>query len=180
MVELLVYGDRITGRVDKVGRDHFSVRVSADARRDALQLSTAFGTAVVSLADGAANVPVSVRTSGDVLQIQVVGPAEFLQRRRHTRLTIRLLAVVCWQRGDRGGWERVATHTLDLSLGGVHVESAPTVWPSPGSGVLVGLGLPDGSLEIPSQVIGKTAAYGLRLEFVEPAAVEGRLRTLFP
>ena len=58
-VELEVYGDRMTGLVVDQTSDTVRISIPAGKQVAGLQLSTAHGTAVISLPDGAARMPVA-------------------------------------------------------------------------------------------------------------------------
>ena len=169
-VELDVYGDRVTGRLQDAEGDTIRIAIPATERVPGLLLSTCHGTALISLPDGAARVPVSCWAVADVIRLQVIGPAQFVQRRLHTRLAIELPVTLGWLRtGDRA-WDHARSHTVDVSLGGLRIAPATTVWPDSGKSVQVALELPDGPCRLEAQVVGITPDYGLRIVFTDLAA----------
>jgi c-di-GMP-binding flagellar brake protein YcgR len=178
-VELEVYGDRMIGRLRDAEGDTIQITIPVAEQVPGLMLSTAHGTAVISLAGGAVRVPVSCWSGTDVIRLQVIGPAQFIQRRLHSRLTIKLPVSLAWLRAGERVWDHARSHTVDLSLGGVQIASATTVWPPSGVAVQVQLDLPDGPCQVHAEVVGTTPDYGLRLVFtdVDPQVAE-RLRRL--
>lgn len=172
-VELLVYGKRMAGRLAQVSTDNVTVRVAVQDQSVDVQRYTVHGTAVISLDNGAANVPVSVRALGDLVRLQFIGPAEIVQRRQFTRLAVELPVTVCWLAGQVGVWDRAQSRTKDISTGGLRVACTTAAWPSTGSSVLVSFELPTASIQAQAEVIGKTLDYDLRLSFTQitPEAV---------
>ena len=169
-VELLIYGERMTGRLRDIVGDTLSITVPVTEQVGGLLLSTAHGTAVISLEDGAARVPVSCWVSGTLIRLQVIGPIEFIQRRVHPRVTIRLPITLGWLRPGGRAWDHVSSFTVDLSAGGLSVAPVTTVWPSIGSPVQLRLDLPDGPWQTTAEAVGKTPDYGLRLRFTDLSA----------
>jgi hypothetical protein len=168
-VELLVYGDRMNGRVEAVVGDTMSVRIPVREQVGILQVSTAHGSLVISLPDCAAIVPVSCRSAADLVRLQVIGPVEFVQRRLDPRFAFDAPVTLCWRRAEIGAWERAVSRAVDISLGGLRVEPVTTVWPSAGVPVLLSLDFPDRALQAQAETIGKTSDYGLRLRFTDLA-----------
>lgn len=167
-VGLVVAGATMTGRIQHIGPDTISIRIPVADQPDGLRQRRMHGVAVISVRDGAANVPVSIWLKGhDLLVLQLIGPPEFIQRRRFRRAEVEVPATILWQDPHTGTWSFARSRTLDISLGGVKVASAATVWPSRGALVRVKLDLPGGEVDEQAQVIGKTAGYDLRLEFQE-------------
>lgn len=166
-VELVVYGDRMEGRLESFSGDTLRVRIPIPQQVSGLQLSTAHGTATVAIEGGAANLPVSCWPVADVVRLQVIGPVEYIQRRRFTRYQREVPVTLAWAQSTIGAWQRVVTSTVDLSMGGLRVNPASTVWPDAGAKVLISVDLPDGPFHAEAQVVGKTPDYGLRLEFAE-------------
>ena len=168
-VELEIYGDRMTGHFRDSDGDALRITVLVAEQVPALQMSTCHGSAVISIPGGAAIAPVSCWASGDVVRLQVIGPVEFIQRRVHVRRAIRLPVDLGWLRpGDRA-WDHARSHTVDLSLGGLRIAPATTVWPACGVPVQVLLTLPDGPCQLEAEVVGTTPDYGLRLIFTDLA-----------
>jgi hypothetical protein len=178
-VELEVYGDRMSGRLQGAEGEAFEITIPLADQVAALRLSTAHGTVWISLTAGAVRVPVSCWASGDVVRLQVIGPAQFVQRRAHLRFAVQLPAHLGWLRpGDRA-WAQARSHTVDLSLGGLQLAPATTVWPGFGISVQVLLELPDGPCQLAADVLGTTPDYGLRVVFTDLApAAAGRLEQL--
>ena len=167
IVELHVYGERMTGRLGDIVGDTLSITVPVAEQVGGLLLSTAYGTAVISLEDGAAQVPVSCWASGSRIRLQVIGPIEFVQRRVHPRVAVRLPITLGWLQSGGRVWNHVRSFTVDLSAGGLRVAPVTTVWPSSGSPVQLRLDLPDGPWQTTAEAVGKTADYGLRLRFTD-------------
>jgi hypothetical protein len=179
LVELEVYGDRMTGRLVDTSADSIRIRIPARHHASGLRLSTAHGTAEISLAGGAARLPVSCWVTGDLIRLLIIGPPEFVQRRVHTRVAVHLPVTLGWLRPGRRTWDHARSDTVDISLGGLRIAPATTVWPGSGVGVQVMLMLPDGVCQLPAVVVGTTPDYGLRLEFSElPAATATRIERL--
>jgi PilZ domain len=179
LVELTIYGDSMTGHLREISSEELSVTVPVTQQAPGLMLSRAYGTATISMEDGAARVPVSCWAAGDVLRLHIVGPVEFIQRRGHVRVAVRLPAYLGWLRpGDRT-WDHARSFTVDISVGGVQVAPVTTVWPSMGAAVQVMIDLPDGPWQTQAEAVGKTRDYGLRLRFadLDPMAAE-RIRRL--
>lgn len=178
-VELVVYGDRMLGTVQEFSPDGLTVRIPVVRQTPDVRRFKANGTASVSLANGAATMPVAVMPNGELVRLQIIGPVDIVQRRRFVRVDIELPITVGWLDGAVGAWQVAASHTLDLSVGGTRVAFARSVWPSTGTAVGTSLELPAGTFEIPARVVGKTPKYDLRLEFADvPAAAAAALRTL--
>lgn len=178
-VELEVYGDRMSGRLLDTEADTIRIMVPAAEQSAGLLLTTSHGTATISVGGGAVRVPVSCWASGDAIRLQVIGAVQFIQRRMHKRVTLRLPVNLTWLLpGDRA-WGHISAHTVDLSLGGLQIAPTTTVWPSSGSTVRVELQLPTGPCSTTAEVVGTTPDYGLRLVFTAlgPAATE-QLRRL--
>jgi hypothetical protein len=172
-VELSVYGKRMSGRLTQISADNVTVRIPVADQSVDVQRYAVHGTAEISLENGAANVPVSVRALGDLVRLQFVGPAELVQRRQFTRIAIDLPVTVCWLAGKVGVWDRAVSRTKDVSTGGLRVACSTSAWPSTGGSVLVSLELPAASIQAQAVVIGKTLEYDLRLSFTQitPEAV---------
>ncbi|HEX2805934.1 MAG TPA: PilZ domain-containing protein [Kineosporiaceae bacterium] len=168
-VELSVYGKRMAGRLAQISPDNVTVRIPVADQSADVQRYSVHGTAVISLENGAANVPVAVRALGDLVRLQFIGPPELVQRRQFTRLTIDLPVTVCWLAGQVGVWDRAVSRTKDISTGGLRVACATSAWPSTGTSVLVSFELPAASIQAQAVVIGKTLEYDLRLSFTEIA-----------
>jgi c-di-GMP-binding flagellar brake protein YcgR len=165
-VELVVYGKRMVGRILKIAPDNFTIRIPIEQQSGDVRRFSVTGTAVISLEDSAARVPVSAQSTGEYVRLQFIGPAEIIQRRRHVRVLVALPVKLCWQTEPNGPWSFVESTSEDLSMGGLRVAPAKTVWPSAGEQVTVAIELPQGAIEEKATVIGKTPAYGLRLSFV--------------
>jgi c-di-GMP-binding flagellar brake protein YcgR len=165
-VELVVYGKRMLGKLLKVAPDNITIRIPIEDQSGDVRRFSVTGTAVISLDDAAAQVPVSGQSTGEYVRLQFIGPAEIIQRRRHVRVQLALPVKLCWQTEPNGPWCFVESKSEDLSLGGLRVAPAKTVWPSAGEQVTVSIELPQGVIEEKALVIGKTPAYGLRLSFV--------------
>jgi c-di-GMP-binding flagellar brake protein YcgR len=171
MVELMVYGHRMTGRVLRINPDNFTIRIPVEEQTGDVRRFSVTGTAVVSLEGAAANVPVTVQSTGEFVRIQVVGPAEIIQRRRHVRVQVSIPIKLAWRTGATGGWSYAESKTQDVSTGGIRVAPARTVWPSADEEVTASFELPDGTVvQEKAKVIGKTPQYGLRLEFIRLSA----------
>jgi hypothetical protein len=172
-VDLSVYGKRMVGRLAQISADNVTVRIPVADQSADVQRYAVHGTAEISLPDGAANVPVSVRALGDLVRLQFIGPAELVQRRQFTRLAIDLPVTVCWLAGQVGVWDRAVSRTKDISIGGLRVACAAAAWPSTGSSVLVSFDLAATSIQAQAEVIGKTLEYDLGLSFtqISPEAV---------
>ena len=178
-VELEVYGDRMIGRLKDADGDTFQITIPLADQVAALRLPTAHGTAWISLAAGAVRIPVSCWATGDVVRLQTIGPAQFVQRRVHARVAIQLPVRLGWLQPGERAWAQARSHTVDLSLGGLRLAPATTVWPGSGMSVQVLLELPDGPCQLVADVLGTTADYGLRVMFTDLApAVAGRLSEL--
>ena len=171
LVELLVYGERMSGRVLRVNPDNFTIRILVEAQSLDVRRFSVTGTAIVSLEGAAANVPVSVQSTGEYVRMQVIGPAEIIQRRRHVRLQLAVPVKLAWRADQKGTWSYAESLTQDISTGGIRVAPARAVWPSAGEEVVASLELTDGIVvQEKATVIGKTPEYGLRLEFVRLSA----------
>jgi len=164
-VELDIYGDRMTGHFRDSDGETLRITVPIADQVPALQMSTCHGSAVISIPGGAATAPVSCWASGDLVRLQVIGPVEFIQRRVHVRRAIRLPVDLGWLRPGARAWDHARSHTVDLSLGGLRIAPATTVWPACGVTVQVMLTLPDGPCQLVAEVVGTTPDYGLRLVF---------------
>jgi hypothetical protein len=166
-VELELYWDRMTGRLRAAEGDTIQVTVPVGEQVPGLLLSTAYGTAVISLSGGAARVPVSCWASGELVRLQMIGPVVFIQRREHVRVPIQLPVSLGWVcPGNRRG-AHVRSHTVDVSLGGVQVAPATTVWPGPGCAVRILIEFPGGHCQLQGKVVGTSPDYGLRLLFTD-------------
>jgi len=164
-VDLLIYGERMTGRVLRINPDNFTVRIPVEQQTVDVRRFSVTGTAVVSLDASAANVPVTVQATGELVRVQVIGPAQIIQRRRHQRVRVAVPVEVTWRVAT--GWSQARTTTQDLSTGGLRLAPARTVWPSAGDEVVLALEVPGGQIcKEKATVIGKTPEYGLRVEFV--------------
>ena len=165
-VDLIVYGEQMSGRTVGVRDGGIDVVIPIAEQTQPLRVSSAPGTAVIAVEGGAARVPVSCWSQGDVVRLQVVGPVELIQRRVHARRAIDVPVALTWPGGRGGSWERLIGRTEDISAGGLRIGSAAVVWPSPGVAVQLVIDLPGGSIRTNALVIGKTPDYGLRLRFV--------------
>jgi c-di-GMP-binding flagellar brake protein YcgR len=169
-VDLEVYGQRMTGKVLKTAQDNITVRMPIDEQSGDVRRFSVTGTAVISIEAAAARVPVSVQSTGEYVRLQVIGPAEIIQRRLHRRATISVPARLAWRSAGDGRVRWAESHTVDISVGGVRIASARTVWPGLSERVDVAIQLPSGDVTEQATVIGKTPAYDLRLEFAGVAA----------
>jgi hypothetical protein len=178
-VELEVYGDRMTGQLVDQTADTVRISIPAGRQVAGLRLSTAHGTAVISLPDGAARMPVACWAIANIVRLQIIGPVEFIQRRGHPRLPVRLPIRLAWLPIGQRTWNHARSETVDLSIGGLRIAPATTVWPARGISVQAILDLPDGECQLTATVSGITPDYGLRLEFdrLTPAA-EARIEQL--
>jgi c-di-GMP-binding flagellar brake protein YcgR len=173
MVELMVYGQRMSGRVLRINPDNFTVRIPVEHQSGDVRRFSVTGTAIVSLVDAAANVPVTVQSTGEFVRMQVIGPAEIIQRRRHVRIRVAQPIKIGWR--VAGEWNYAESNTQDISMGGIRVAPARTVWPSAGEEVVVSIDLPDGTVvQEKAKVIGKTPEYGLRVEFTRLSSRTGQ------
>jgi hypothetical protein len=178
-VELVVYGDRMIGRLVDGTVDTIRITIPVQQQVSALRLSTAHGTAEISLTAGAARVPVSCWVTGDLVRLQIIGPVEFVQRRVYARVAVHLPVSLGWLRPGERTWNHARSDTVDISLGGLQVAPATTVWPGSGVSVQVMLTFPDGPHQLQAIVVGTTADYGLRLEFSDvPAPTATRIERL--
>jgi hypothetical protein len=178
-VELWVYGRRMAGRLVQIGPDNVTLRVPVADQSVDVQRYSVCGTAMISLDSGAANVPVSVRSVGDLLRLQFIGPAELVQRRRSVRRALDVPVTLCWLDGQVGVWERAVSRTKDISAGGLRVACGKAAWPRSGTAVLVALELSAGAVQAHAEVIGKTPGYDLRLSFTEIGPEDlARIKTL--
>lgn len=169
-VELEIYGDRMLGRLRDTEGDRLRITIPVADQVPGLLLSTVHGTAWIARPAGVARVPVSCWGAGEVVRLQVIGPAQFIQRRSHPRLVTRLPVTVGWLQSGQRSWAHARSHTVDLSLGGLRMEPATTVWPAAGLAVQVRLELTDGPCQLQAEVVGTTPDYGLRLAFTDLAA----------
>ena len=165
VVELEVYGDRMTGRLVDATDETLRISTPSGQQISGLRLSTAHGTAVVSLPGGAARMPVACWAKANIVRLQLIGPVEFIQRRAHPRVAVQLPVSLAWLCPGERTWNHARSDTVDLSLGGLRVAPATTVWPAAGASVQVLLGLADGDCQLTAIVGGTTSDYGLRLEF---------------
>jgi len=169
LVEVLVYGQRMTGRVLRINPDNFTVKIPVEEQSGDVRRFSVTGTAIVSLDGAAANVPVTVRSTGEFVTMQVIGPADIIQRRRHVRIRLSVPIKLAW-RSD-GVWNYAESRTQDISTGGIRVAPARAVWPSADEEVTASIELPNGTvLQEKAKVIGKTPEYGLRVEFLRLGA----------
>jgi len=164
-VELEVYGDRMTGHLVDQTADTIRISIPAGKQGAGLRLSTAHGTAVISLPEGAARIPVTCWAIANIVRLQIIGPVEFIQRRVHPRFPVRLPIRLAWLPMGQRTWKHASSETVDLSVGGLRIASTTTVWPARGSSVQAVLDLPDGECQLTATVSGITPDYGLRLEF---------------
>jgi len=168
-VELLVYGHRMSGKVLRINPDNFTVKIPVEEQSGDVRRFSVTGTAIVSLDGAAANVPVTVHSTGEFVRMQVIGPAEIIQRRRHVRVRLQVPIKLAWK--SDGAWSHADSRTQDISTGGIRVAPARAVWPSAGDEVTASIELPGGHVvEERAKVIGKTPEYGLRVEFVRLSA----------
>jgi hypothetical protein len=171
----------MAGRLVQVGADNITLRVPVADQTADVQRYSVCGTAMISLDNGAANVPVSVRSTGELLRLQFIGPAELVQRRQYVRAAFDVPITVCWLDGQAGVgvWERAVSRTKDISTGGLRVACGKAAWPRTGSTVLVTFDLPSGPVQAHAEVIGKTPDYDLRLSFTEISPDDlARVKTL--
>jgi c-di-GMP-binding flagellar brake protein YcgR len=181
MVELIVYGQQMVGKVLRIADDNITVRIPIEDQSGDLRRFSVTGTAVISIDGAAARVPVTGQSTGEFVRLQFIGPAEIIQRRLHVRVTLSVPVHLAWQSEPGGPWNWAESRTVDMSVGGVRVASARAVWPSIGEVVQVSMELPQGSMTEHATVIGKTPDYDLRLAFsaVSPqtqAAIEALAR----
>lgn len=172
LVQLVADGQIMIGKTLAAGPDHITITVPLDEQPDGLRCCNVTGTAVVSLDGAAARVPVSAQSVGESVRLQLIGPAEIIQRRRYVRVPLSVPVHLAWQ-GDQGGsWSGVESRTVDISVGGLRIASARAVWPDDGQTVQVSLALPDGTVVERATVIGKDCTDDLRLAFtgIGPAA----------
>ena len=168
-VELVVYGDRMTGRLVRFTEGRIDIIVPRTDQPATLQVAMVPGVVSIPIDGGAASAPVSCLPNGEAIRLQVVGPVQLVQRRVHQRRAIDVAVTLTWP-GDRpGSWEQAITRTEDISVGGLRVQTAKVVWPSPGTQVLLVLDLPDGPAALEARAVGKSPDYGLRLIFDEVA-----------
>lgn len=171
-----VYGERMTGKLLSLKDRVIEVHVPISQQSSMLRASTAQGRAEISIDGGAAIAAVSCWPVGDSVRMRVIGPVELVQRRMHVRVALDVPVVLTWATGETGravgGTERVMGRSTDLSIGGMRVQPANIVWPSPGAEVTVLIDLPGGAVQATAESLGKTPDYGLRLQFssVSPAA----------
>lgn len=165
LVELVVYGQTMIGKVQRLAGDNITVRIPIEEQSADLRRFSVTGTAVISIDGAAARVPVSVQSTGEYVRMHFIGPAEIIQRRMHVRVPFQVPVHVAWQPELGGPWAIAKSSSIDISVGGIRVASARTVWPSLGEQVQVSLDLPEGSVVERASVIGKTPAYDLRLAF---------------
>jgi hypothetical protein len=164
-VDLVVYGQRMTGKLLKINPDNFTVRIPIEAQTMDVRRFSVTGTAIISLDAAAANVPVSVQSTGEFVKIQIIGPATIVQRRRFQRVRIAVPVKLAWRSG--GTWHYAESSTEDVSTGGLRIAPARAVWPSAGEEITASIELANGTvLQEKAKVIGKTPAYGLRIEFL--------------
>lgn len=177
-VDLQLYGETMCGRLQGITGNTFTVTIPISEQSPGL-LSTAHGTAVIPMPDGAARLPVTCWASGNQVRMQVIGPVEFIQRRMHVRVALRLPISLGWLPPGTSSWCHVKSFTVDLSLGGTQIEPATVVWPDSGLPVQLRVSFPDGPWPAEAEAVGKTADYGLRLRFGElsPEAL-ARITTL--
>jgi c-di-GMP-binding flagellar brake protein YcgR len=169
-VDLEVYGQRMTGRVLRTGPDNITVRMPIDEQSGDVRRFSVTGTAVISIEGAAARVPVSVQSTGEYVRLQVIGPAEIIQRRLHRRAAISVPVRLAWHSAAEGRVRWAESRTVDISVGGLRIAAAKAVWPGLSERVDVAIQLPSGEVTEPATVIGKTPAYDLRLEFAEVTA----------
>ena len=118
-VELVVYGEQMIGRLREITGDTLTITVPVEEQGSGLRLSTAHGTAVLSLEGGAARFPVSCWASGEIVRLRMVGPLEFVQRRIHPRVELRLPITLGWLHPGERTWDHVRSFTVDISAGGL-------------------------------------------------------------
>jgi hypothetical protein len=164
-VDLEVYGVRMRGQLESISQDSLTARIPLTDQSQDVRRQSVTGTAVLSLDDGAARVAVLVQSLGDQVRLHLIAPAELIQRRRYTRAPLHLPVKLRWRDQDDGPWQHAESRTQDVSLGGVRVADAPTVWPRKGRPVRITLGLPHGAVEEKATVVGLTPGYELRLSF---------------
>ena len=167
-VELMVYGGQMSGLISGFRDGLIEVGIAARHQVLPMRVSTVSGTAVISVDGGAASTPVYCWPEGDVVRLEVVGPVELVQRRRHTRRPLDVPVVLTWAGVHAGSWEQALSRTADISAGGLRVSPAGGVtWPSPGSAVNVALDLPGDPITMAAFVLGWTPNLGLRLRFAD-------------
>lgn len=169
-VDLEVYGQRMTGKVLKTASDNITVRMPIEEQSGDVRRFSVTGTAVISIEGAAARVPVSVQSTGEYVHLQVIGPAEIIQRRLHRRATISVPVRLAWRSAPEGRVRWAESHTVDISVGGLRIAAARAVWPGLSERVDVAIQLPTGEVTEQATVIGKTPTYDLRLEFAEVTA----------
>lgn len=168
LVELLVYGQTMVGRVLRIAPDNITVRIPTAEQAGDLRRYSVTGTAVISLDGAAARVPVSCQSTGEFVRLQIIGASEIIQRRLHVRVALVAPVRLAWQSEPGGPWRWAESRTVDISVGGLRVASAKAVWPSVGAQVQVSIEMPRGeTVSEPATVIGKTPDYDLRLTFVK-------------
>lgn len=169
-VDLEVYGQRMTGKVLKTAPDNITVRMPIEEQSGDVRRFSVTGTAVISIEGAAARVPVSVQSTGEYVRLQVIGPAEIVQRRLHRRVTISVPVRLAWHSAAEGRVRWAESRTVDISVGGLRIAAARAVWPGLSERVDVAIQLPSGEVTEQATVIGKTPAYDLRLEFADVTA----------
>jgi hypothetical protein len=175
-LELIVYGERMAGRLTGVAGASMEARVAVPEQVPALALTKVTGTVAISVPGGVASAPVLCWSAGTTVMIQVTGPVELVQRRAHQRRVLDVPVALTWPSSRHGGWERALARTADISVGGLRVQFAHVAWPSPGVPVSLVVDLPGGAISVEATVIGKTSDYGLRMGFVEcPTTVAERI-----
>lgn len=166
LVELVVYGETMVGKVQRASADNITVRIPIDQQTGDVRRFSVTGTAVISIEGAAARVPVSAQSTGEFVRLQFIGPAEIIQRRLHLRVPVSVPVSLAWQVTPGGAWSWAKSNTVDISAGGVRIAPARVVWPSVDVPVQVSIELPQSTVSEAATVIGKTPDYSLRLAFV--------------
>jgi hypothetical protein len=176
-VDLIIYGERMKGRLAGFTNQALEVVIPLSEQSSALRGgTTVHGAVTISIEGGAATAPVSCWPINHMIRLQITGPVELVQRRQHARRDVDAMVALTWE-NEGGQWERVISRTADISIGGTQVRSANIVWPSPGTPVWLTIDLPGGlPLQTEAEAVGKTLDYGLRLRFKRvPPEIEARI-----
>lgn len=165
LVEFEVYGQKMSGLVLRIASDNITIRIPIDQQSLDVRRFSVTGTATISLDGAAARVPVSSRSTGEFVRLQFIGPPEIIQRRRHLRVPISVPVQLTWQAQPDAPFSWATSRTVDISVGGLRISSARTVWPSIGAPVQVAVDLPRERIIEQATVLGKMPDYDLRLAF---------------
>ena len=112
---------RMLGKVDKVAKEGVTIALSPGQKGSVAVLGSNEATLVYNTRHGVHRVQGTVRRSAmrsGILRFELAGDAKLAQRRAHVRVDA-VLSVSLFRR-DRGS-ERVQTHTMDISGGGLAV-----------------------------------------------------------